>query len=300
MLRRNAVTRPHNDMTQITLARRGRPFNFPTGVFSRLVLIDRPSARVLPWLAAARVTATVSRAEPSVFSVGAWPMKALPITRIPKGNFMKNYRVRTASAGSIALLALLLSACGDAQDPTQEPDTAADEGVEEEEPQADEASEADETHEDAAAEEGEGEAEGGGRDNPLPLGETIETGDWSVTINSFTANADDEVAGENEFNDPAPEGHSYALINADATYNGDDSEMVMMGVSIDYVTSSGETVGAFDSMAVAPDALESSAELFEGGTESGNIALAIPEDDDGLIRVQLGMLEQEDAFFATQ
>lgn len=165
---------------------------------------------------------------------------------------------------------------------------------------ADEASSEDESSTEDAEEDTEASGDAGSRDNPLQLGETFEAGDWAVTINSFTPNAADEVAAENQFNEPAPEGSAYALINADATYSGSESEMVMMGVSIDYVTSSGETVGAFDSMAVAPDALDSSAELFEGGSESGNIALAVPEDDDGVIRVQLGMLNQEDAFFTTE
>ena len=160
------------------------------------------------------------------------------------------------------------------------------------------------TEEEAGAEQEEDDAEASGdtgsRENPLPIGDTFEAGDWTVTINSFTPNADDEIAAENQFNDPAPEGHSYALINADATYSGDDSEMVMTGVSIDYVTSSGETSGSSDAMAVAPDALQSSAELFEGGTESGNVALVVPEDDDGLIRVRLGMFDREDAFFTAE
>lgn len=183
----------------------------------------------------------------------------------------------------------------------QNVDEAINQSVEAE--QAAETDEAD-TEDDASAEDATEDAEpsgdAGSRDNPLALGDTFEYGDWAVTINSFSPNADDEVAAENQFNDPAPEGHSYALINADTTYSGEDSEMVMMGVSVDYVTSTGETVGSSDTLAVAPNALDISAELFGGGTESGNMALTIPQDDDGLIRVRLGLFDREDAFFAPE
>lgn len=151
-----------------------------------------------------------------------------------------------------------------------------------------------------SADDAEPTGDAGSRENPLALGDTFKHGDWAVTVNSFTPNADDQVAAENQFNDPAPEGHSYALINADATYHGEESEMVMLGASVDYVTSTGETVGSSDTLAVAPDGLDLSAELFGGGTESGNVALALPQDDDGLIRVSLGLFDQEDAFFATE
>ena len=221
---------------------------------------------------------------------------------------MKNYRIRSSAAGSVALLALLLTAC-DTTEETTEDSAAADETVEEQD-QAEPASSAQETEggesedppaADASEETSEEDSDDpGSRENPLPLGETVEHDDWSATINSFTPNADEEVAAENQFNDPAPEGSTYALINADATYHGAESDMVMTGVSIDYVTASGETIDSTDSTAMAPDAFDISAELFEGGTESGNIALAVPEDVEGLVRVRLGMFDQQDAFFATE
>lgn len=222
---------------------------------------------------------------------------------------MRNYRIRSAAAGSVALLALLLTACDTTEETTQDSAAAADETVDQQD-QEEPASESQEAEEggaeaDPAVEasedtDEEASADAGSRDNPLPLGETVEHADWSVTINSFTSNADEEVAAANQFNDPAPEGSTYALINADATYHGGESEMVMIGVSVDYVTASGETIDSADSMATAPDALDISAELFEGGTESGNIVLAVPEDAEGLIRVRLGMFDQQDTFFATE
>lgn len=207
---------------------------------------------------------------------------------------MTNPLFRIASLGSVALLALLLTACDDSgEDSSDSSDPSSPEATEgEDDAQADSAQE--EPDEDAEA------ADAGTRDDPLPLGETVESDDWAVAIESYTPNADEQISAENQFNDPAPEGHSYALIEAAATYTGEESDMVMMGVEIAYVTDTGETINAWDSMAVAPDELDSSTELYHGGSASGNVALALPEEGDGLIRVRLGFLDQEEAFFTTQ
>lgn len=141
----------------------------------------------------------------------------------------------------------------------------------------------------------------GSRENPLPIGETVSNEDWELTVNSVTMDADDQIASENEFSDPAPEGSSYALINITATYSGDESEMPMLGTEIAYVTGSGETSNAFDQLAIAPDEFDAAAELYAGGTEEGNVVLAIPDaDEEGALRVRLGFIASEDYFFQTQ
>lgn len=210
---------------------------------------------------------------------------------------MTSFRVRSAAAGAAALLALTLSACGDEADTNA--DAESSDEVESTDAETDETdSEVPEDTEGETEEATEEDSETGTRDNPLALGETAENADWSVTVNSVTLNADEEVMAENEFNDPAPEGSSYALINADVTYNGEESEMLMMGVDISYVSEGGETYNAWDSIAVTPEPLDSAAELYNGGTESGNVAVAVPDDGEGVVRVRLGLFDTEDAFFA--
>lgn len=191
---------------------------------------------------------------------------------------------------------------GEAADEEEEAQEAQQQ-LEEEEAAAEEREEADpedapdgETTEEDAPE----GSDPGTRENPLPLGDSFAYGDWEVTVNEVTFNADDQIAAENQFNDPAPEGYSYALINAAITYTGDDSESPALGTDIAYVTATGETISSWDSFAVVPDALDSTTELYNGGTESGNVALAIPEDGEGEIRVRLGFFDTEDAFFETQ
>ncbi len=94
-----------------------------------------------------------------------------------------------------ALLGLTLTACGD------EGDTSDD--VEEETDSAENGEE--EVGEADAAEGGDADGDAGTRENPLSLGETVSGNDWELTVNDVTFNADDQVAAENEFNDPAPE-----------------------------------------------------------------------------------------------
>lgn len=208
---------------------------------------------------------------------------------------MKQRAFAPIAISAIALLGL--TACDDATEETEEEEAE----TTEEESSSDEDS-ADE-EEPEAEEEDEPEADDsdlGSRDNPYPLGETFNGVDWDVTVSSIEFNADQAVADANEFNDPAPDGSQFVLIDASVTYNGEDSEMVMMGVDFAYVTDSGETHTASDTFEVAPDSLDLSAELYNGGTEAGNVLLAIPEDATGLIRVNTGFFDQEDAFFATE
>lgn len=189
-----------------------------------------------------------------------------------------------------ALLGLTLTACGD------EGDTSDD--VEEETDSAENGEE--EVGEADAAEGGDADGDAGTRENPLSLGETVSGNDWELTVNDVTFNADDQVAAANEFNDPAPEGASYVLIHVEASYTGADSEMPMIGTEVAWVTESGETIQAFDSMAIAPEEFDSATELYDGGTEAGNIAIAVPDDDEGLVRVRLGLFDQEEAFFSPE
>jgi hypothetical protein len=137
----------------------------------------------------------------------------------------------------------------------------------------------------------------GTRENPLPLGETVSDDEWDVTLHSVAEDVDDQIAEENQFNDPAPHGLTYVLVNMSATYLGEDSDSPMMAVELAYVSSTGETSASYDHTVVTPDSFDDFAELYTGGTETGNVALAVPPDDEGTLRVRLGFLETQDFFF---
>lgn len=165
---------------------------------------------------------------------------------------------------------------------------------------AGEAAEAAETQ-DEEAEPAEPAGDPGSRENPHQFGETVTGQDWEVTINGITLGADDAIAAENQFNEPAPDGSSYALVDVTMTYLGDDSDIPLVGTDVSYVTGSGETLSAYEHSAVTPDAFESTRELYNGGTEQGNISIAIPDgDENGTLRVRLGFLSSEDHFYVAE
>ncbi|MBD5784556.1 DUF2510 domain-containing protein [Cellulosimicrobium terreum] len=142
-----------------------------------------------------------------------------------------------------------------------------------------------------------GDGEPGSRENPVALGSVISGEEYDVTINTFEPDATDDVMAANQFNEDPPEGFVYALVNASITYTGTDSGSGFL-VTVDYVTSTGEVLTSSDTLVVAPEPELGYQELYEGGTDTGNIAIAIPEGDDGLLRVQPGFVSDE-VFVAT-
>ncbi|WP_280467125.1 DUF4352 domain-containing protein [Nocardia cyriacigeorgica] len=116
----------------------------------------------------------------------------------------------------------------------------------------------------------------GTRANPYPLGSVITDGDWQVTVNSVTLNANDAVADENSFNEPPPPGSQYLLANVTITYIGNDPQGETPFATISYITADGNTVNSYDSNAVAPDALDTSSPLFEGASTTGNVEFIVP------------------------
>lgn len=131
------------------------------------------------------------------------------------------------------------------------------------------------------------DAEAGTRDNPYPIGTTIEQGDWAVTINSVNLNATDELLVENLFNEAPADGTVYMMTNLTATYNGDNPDGEMPWVTVNYVTVDGNTIDGLESFVVAPDEFDGLSELYNGASVTGNKALLIPADTaaDGVLAV---------------
>ena len=132
----------------------------------------------------------------------------------------------------------------------------------------------------------------GTRKNPYPLGSTITKGDWRVTVNSVTLNANDAVAAENQFNSAPPAGSQYLLANVTVTYAGTDAQGKTPSTSISYVTADGKTLNSYDSATVVPDALDTLSPLYEGASTTGNLAFTVPTASaaQGTLAVQPTML----------
>lgn len=187
--------------------------------------------------------------------------------------------------GFVVFFALLAGAAQDALGGTESSITQPESSDSDETEQVDDAGE-----EDSAAE--------GSRENPAPLGSTISGDEYDVVINSVTLDATDEVLSANMFNEEPEAGYSYAIVNVSVTYTGEESGFAAMAM-IDYVTSGGEVISAFDSLAVAPEPALGLDELYNGATATGNIAIAIPTGDTGVLRVTPGILADE-VFVALQ
>lgn len=132
-------------------------------------------------------------------------------------------------------------------------------------------------------------AEPGSRENPVPLGTAIDSQEWTVVVNSWNPNGTDIVAAANQFNQPAPEGTTYGIVNYTVTYKGGDSDTAL-AVSVDLVTSTGEVIDpGLGSSVVLADSIGFD-ELYAGGSVTGSRAFAVPNDASYTIRVTPGYI----------
>ncbi|MDO5030681.1 MAG: hypothetical protein Q4E11_08885 [Corynebacterium sp.] len=138
-------------------------------------------------------------------------------------------------------------------------------------------------------------AAGSTRENPLPIGTTIESDQWAVTIDSVNLNANDEVMNANTFNDPAPEGFSYGLVHVTAKYKGNDPQGQSAWVGINYVTADGKTMDNTELMAVGPENFDSLTQVYENGEIAGNVVILVPVDgaDQGVLAVTPDMMSKK-------
>lgn len=146
--------------------------------------------------------------------------------------------------------------------------------------------EAEATEEEAAA------TEQGTRENPLPLGTPLSTDEWTVTINSVTLNAQDQLLAAADLYNEAPDaGTEYIVINYTVEYTGTDAEGGMPAfVGVDYVTADGNTVNPLDKMVMTPEQIDLMSPLYEGASVTGNHALQVPTPADGVLAVRAGMV----------
>jgi hypothetical protein len=120
----------------------------------------------------------------------------------------------------------------------------------------------------------------GSRENPAPLGSSVELSQlgepaWQVTVNAPTLNADAEVAAENSFSDTAPAGTSFALLPITTTYVGSETGFPAY-VQVGFEAADGTMYNQYDVVAVAPGGIDAITELSPGASAAGNIAIAVP------------------------
>ena len=102
------------------------------------------------------------------------------------------------------------------------------------------------------------------------------------------------------FNDPPPEGSVYVMINITVSYNGPDDKALDF-FTVSGVTSSNVELNTYDNFVVPPEAYDGLAEVFAGGSKSGNIVLTVPAAEVGsLVLYTSAGFGGDDVYFATQ
>lgn len=122
-----------------------------------------------------------------------------------------------------------------------------------------------------------GAADGATRENPLPIGATISSDEWDVTVNSVDLNATETVMAENPYNDTPASGQTYVMANVTAKYKGDDPQGSMPLIGLAFVTPEGNTIHSYDVNAVIPGYFNQSTTLYKDGEETGNFAFLVDE-----------------------
>ena len=141
------------------------------------------------------------------------------------------------------------------------------------------------------AEEAPAEAVQGGRDNPYPVGSEISNSDWAVVVNSVNQDGNATVSEANQFNEPAPAGSHYVIVNYTVTYKGAESGY-STEVGVDVVTSAGNVIRGYDNLVVLADGFGLD-EMYQGASATGSQAYLVPDGETFLLRVTPGILADE-------
>lgn len=146
-----------------------------------------------------------------------------------------------------------------------------------------------------------GDPAGASRENPLAIGSTITSEDWTLTVNGVNLDANAQVASENEFNEPAAAGMTYIIVNYTLTYTGDDPEGATPFSDVKYVTVDGNTINSYDAFVMVPDEIDTLSTLYGGASTTGNVGLAVPADTagQGTLAVTID-IASDTVFFAVQ
>lgn len=130
----------------------------------------------------------------------------------------------------------------------------------------------------------------GTRENPVAMGSTISSEDWTVVVNSYNTDGNATVLA-NTFNEAAPAGSHYEIVTYTVTYTGADSGIAAL-VGVDVVTSAGNVIDSFDNFVSLDDSMGID-ELYTGAAATGSAAFVVPDRESVLLRVRPGMMADE-------
>ncbi len=105
---------------------------------------------------------------------------------------------------------------------------------------------------------------------------------WVVQILEPAYDGTSDVMDENQFNDPPPDGEAFAIARVKITYESGPAPGSVSELNLKAVGPSAVVLTWFGNYCgVVPDSLETSAELFPGGSTEGNLCFSTDEGDIG-------------------
>lgn len=111
--------------------------------------------------------------------------------------------------------------------------------------------------------------------DPLPLMSTVESTEWSVSINSVEWDATKSIRAFNDNVFLPDDGNVWAQVNLSLTYTGSDPAGATPSDVIIQTVKDGQSVG--DQVLVnAPDGINLTKPIYSGTSLTGNIVLEVP------------------------
>jgi hypothetical protein len=141
----------------------------------------------------------------------------------------------------------------------------------------------------------------GTREDPLPLGQETQMGNWRVRVVEATLDATEAVLAASSVNDKPDSGSQYVLVKLEATNTGTGSDEYYSNALWTFVGSASDTFSS--SSEIAPDDLYDVGDTPPGGTASGNVLFLVDSSQvsGGLLMIK-NMLESPESavYFAIQ
>ena len=121
--------------------------------------------------------------------------------------------------------------------------------------------------------------------NPVEAGGILQGSDGTeISVLEIIADARQQIAEENMFNDPPEEGNRFYMIRVDIVYPPGDESINVREADFRLIGDNRLIYAPFDqTCGLIPDELRG--EIFGGGRIEGNICFEIPEDEAGLILI---------------
>lgn len=122
----------------------------------------------------------------------------------------------------------------------------------------------------------------GSRTNPIALHKMVaipSASGWKVRVNSSTPNGTSAVMAANEFNSKPAAGHQFFIINVTESYSGKGQSNALEGLTLDALGRSNVAYDSSDDCGVVPDSISDTAQVFTGGSITGNICFSVKSSD---------------------